>query len=283
MTINLADYALALDIWQGNGDINESILQANGVEALLIRMNDSAGQLRYDTNFLTQWAQAKAFKRVAYIVVSPLNIGHTFTAAEVVAWILAWRPVDCNIIALDVEIDARVIYNNQTITPAYYSKFVTAIFAGLHAAGITCIQYSGSWFYLMVQPWVKPDYVFQWWARYLNSIQPAVTKDANGNNIYPMISWDGLKAKIAALDWTPLSLGYVETMTGHISIWQISSVWVLPGCQPNDPVDVNIIPRAEFDRIFGTGAVVVPPVLTLQTLDVRVRRLEALDGLAQGG
>lgn len=270
--LDLTKYAIALDVWQGSGQINESILLANGVEAMFIRMNTSAGQLQYDANFLTQWKEASAFKRVAYVVVSPLNIGHVFKPEEYINWILAFKPTDCKIVALDVEIDAAKLYNNSSITPAYYSNFLISIFNGLHAAGMICMQYSGAWFYNIIQPWVKADWLFQWWARYMNSMYPPIPTDANGNPIYPVITWDAMKTKMAALDWTPLTTGYTESMTGHISVWQITSVYVLPGCQPNDPVDVNLIPRADFNAIFGTP-------LTLESLDARLIVVEKKLGI----
>lgn len=266
MTLDLAKYAIVVDVWEGSAPIDEDIFKANGVEAMFIRMNPTWGGLEYDSNFLTEWAECSKMRRAAYVVVSPLNVGHTFTSEEYVDWIMAKKPLDCQIIALDVEIDTARLYNRPDITPLYYGKFVAGIFAGLHAKGVKCIQYSGAWFYGKVSPWVKPDYVDQWWARYMGSMYPAVSKDAQGNNIYPVSTWPDIKARIAQLNWTPLSTGYTEDMTGRVVIWQISSVFVLPGCPRNQPVDINIMLRTDFERIFGGSivppVVVVPPVLT---------------------
>jgi hypothetical protein len=249
--MDLTKYAVVTDVWEGSAPINEDTFKANGVEAVIIRMNTSWGSLEYDINFLTEWGECSRMKRAAYVVVSPLNVGHRFTPQEYVKWILAKKPTDCNVIALDVEIDARALYDDPTITPKYYSDFLAAIFDGLHAAGVVCIQYSGAWFYAMVSPWIKPDYVFQWWARYLDSVYPPVTKNAQGNPIYPTSTWPELMSKISALGWTPLSAGLTEAMTGRIAIWQVTSVFVLPGCPYNQPVDVNVILRSDFERIFG--------------------------------
>jgi hypothetical protein len=261
MTIDLKQYVLGLDVWEGSGNIDEGIIKAAGVEFLIVRMNPSWGGLEYDKNFLSQWAECSGLKRAAYVVVSPLNVGHTFTPLEYVNWILAKKPPDCTIIALDVEVDAARLYNDPFITPQYYSAFLAGIFAGLHAAGVTCIQYSGAWFYAMVKPWVKPDYIFQWWARYMTAVQPAVPRNAQGNLIFPVSTWPVLMAKIAGMSWTPLTTGFTEAMTGRIVIWQVTSVFVLPGCPYNQPVDVNIMLRTDFERIFGTSPVVIPPVI----------------------
>jgi hypothetical protein len=261
MTLDLKQYAMGLDVWQGSGDINEATIKAAGVEYLVIRMNPTWGGLEYDKNFLNQWAQGSGFARAAYVVVSPVNTDRDLTAKMYVDWILANKPAECTIIALDVEIDAAKIYNRPDITPALYSKLLTDIFAGLHAAGLRCAQYSGAWFYNLVSPWVKPDYVEQWWARYLNSVYPTATINGVLTAIHPSITWEDLKVKLAALSWTPLVSAFTEAQTGRITIWQVCSSYVLPGCPAGQPVDVNLMTRADFTRIFGAPAPVIPPVV----------------------
>jgi hypothetical protein len=259
MALDLKQYALVADVWEGSGDINEAILKAAGVEGLIVRMNTSWGGLQYDNTFLTQWAQASGFARAAYVVVSPVNTDRDLTAKMYVDWILAKKPADCKIIALDVEVDAAAIYHRPDITPAKYSELLTGTFAGLHAAGVTCIQYSGAWFYNLVAPWVKPDYVNQWWARYMNSVYPTAVINGVLTATHPSITWEELKVKLAALSWTPLVTSLTEAQTGRIVIWQVASSYVLPGCPAGKPVDVNLMSRADFTRIFGAAPVVIPP------------------------
>jgi hypothetical protein len=270
MALDLTKFAMVLDVWDGSGNMNEGILQSNGVEALMIRMNTTWGGLQYDDNFLTQWKEAANFKRGAYVVVSPVNIGHDFTAKEVVEWVLNWKPVECKVIGIDVEIDTAKLYNRPDITPLYYHNFLNGIIAGLQAAGMTVLQYSGANYIRLAQPWITD--VTQWWARYM--INGPTTKDANGNIIYPTITWPALKAKMAAMDWTPLVPSLTEAQTGRIQMWQVCSSWVLPGCPWNCPVDINLIRRDDFERIFGAGGVVIPPVGVTPLTDAQI-----LDGI----
>jgi hypothetical protein len=141
------------------------------------------------------------------------------------------------------------------------------------------IQYSGAWFFDKVSPWIKNNDINQWWARYLDAIEPPVEKDSDGNFIFPQITWRELKEKISALDWSPLLPGFTEAKTGRIVIWQMTSVFVLPGCQPNMPVDVNIMTREDFARIFGEletrETKPSEPGLTLENHDQRLRAVEA--------
>jgi len=262
MPLDLTKYAIGLDVWEGSGDINEGIIKAAGIEFLIIRMNTSWGGLQYDKNFLTQWAQASGFARAAYVVIDPGIAADAYRA-----WIKSSKPSDCNIICPDIEIKGS--------TPAAYSALLTKLYAGLIADGNKVVQYSGYGSYFLANPWVKS--VDQWWARYLYSVHPTELINGVLTATHPNITWEELKVKLAALNWTPLVTSLSEAQTGHIAIWQATSSYILPGCA-NHPVDVNLMPRADFTRIFGATIppVVIPPVIPPVVLLTRDQVLDQL-------
>jgi hypothetical protein len=263
--LDLTKYAIGADVWSGSGDINEDVFMANGVEFIGIRMNISNGSLILDSNFITQWAQASRLKRFAYWVVAPLY----WPAAAQANFILAHLPADCKLVCLDVEI-------HWTETPAQYHALLDEIILLLKAAGLRVIIYSGLWVAGIVGAW--PWEVEYWWARYPDAVHPVEIIDGKKTAVIQTITWEALKAKLSGLIWEPLVPGY--TSPGKIDIWQVTSSYVLPGCPPGDPVDINLMSRADFERIFGAPVVIIPPVtLTLEGLDTRLKVVEAKVGV----
>jgi hypothetical protein len=253
--IDLTQYVLGADVWLGSGNIDEAVFRANGVEYLFIRMNISNGSPYMDSNFITQWAQASNFKRAPYWVVAP----QYYTAQQQANFITANMPAGCKLIALDVEI-------HWTETPDQYAKLLSDLVAKLQYAGLTVIIYTGAWVNQYVAYWPKVDY---WYARYLNAVHPTIPVDASGNRIYPVITWEDLKEKFANLPgWAPLVTG--QQAPGNIAIWQVTSSYVLPGSPYNTPMDVNLMTRVDFDRIFNGSPVVIPPVVPPLTMGEKV-------------
>jgi hypothetical protein len=247
MTLDLTKYKLGVDVWEGDDDPDWKILYNNGVSFAILRMNNSWGGLGLDRQIHNYpIAVESGLKCGVYAVISP-NQG--ISRFSYVTWLKNNIPSGCKVVCLDIEIEGS--------TAAVYSSLVTGIATDLKAEGFIVIIYSGSWFWQYLNPW--PTMFDQWWARYLSFLQP-----------HPPIhiTWDQLRVKLATLDgYYPL--GSYEARPGHVAIWQCSSANILPGGPVNFPIDINLMPVDDFNRIFG--GIVSPPV---PTLEQRVTALE---------
>jgi GH25 family lysozyme M1 (1,4-beta-N-acetylmuramidase) len=248
LNMDLSQYKIIVDSWEGSGDYDEAVLQANGVAALIIRMNESDGSLQLDEHFLDNWPEASALARAVYVVINP-NI----SALNYYTWIMATKPVECKVMALDIEIAGP--------SSAAYSTLIVTLANMLIDTGLKVLIYSGAWFFHHVMPW--PKQFDQWWARYPYALQPSPS---------PTITWDQLKAKLEACDWIPFVTGYSEANVGHVVLWQCSSAFYLPGFNGINRTDISVMPNDDFERIWG------PVGLTLEervsSLEMRVAYLE---------
>jgi hypothetical protein len=246
MTIDLKDYAIVCDMWEGDGDYDETTIRAGGAEGIMIRLNNSAGGLTLDKGFTRNWSQWEGKTKGAYVVINPYISRESY-----VTWIRQQLPADCKVVSTDVEIKGT--------TPGAYSKLVTDTLGDLKNTGLNVMNYSGAWFYTMLSPW--PRDFDQWWARYPYQLQPTPPQ---------AISWDQLKVNLAALPaWNPLGSYVMDP--GKIVLWQCSSTYILPGGPKGWPIDINLMPRAEFERIFGLP--VTPPVVPPLTDKEKLNRL----------
>ena len=247
--MDLAQYKMGVDVWQGSLDIDEAVLKASGVDFIFVRMNNSYGQPLPDANFDNQWAQASGFKRGAYYVVSP-----NYSSATHAAYILAHKPADLKVISLDVELAGG--------TPATYSLLLNQLITLLKQAGLTVLIYSGGGYRSLVSPW--PTDVDYWWAAYPYALYPANTTT---------LTWDALRAKLAALNW----IG--EIAPAHVCAWQCSGDrFILPGTA-NRTMDINLMPLADFNRIWPveTHQVFIPAVFNGYTQFSDAQRLAAIE------
>ena len=197
-------------------------------------MNTTTGQLRLDNNFLKQWYEANNFNKFPYWVVSPL-----ISAQNQYDFIIKNIPLGCKIIAIDVEI---VRFG---VTRAGYGKLVRSLCSLLKNSGFIVIVYTGPWRYNLLDYW--PSDVMYWIAGYLYSMYPP-------QRIF--ITYEVLKQMLSRLYWIP----YVApNPNSKISIWQTSGDrLILPGCA-NRPIDVNLMPIAEFEKIFGDQEIIPLP------------------------
>ena len=67
---------LVIDTWESGGLIDETVLMQNDVSGIIVRLNDMNGGHHMDSNFKTQWAEAKKMPvRIPYFVYNPWVIG----------------------------------------------------------------------------------------------------------------------------------------------------------------------------------------------------------------
>ena len=220
---------LVVDVWEGQMEIDEAVLKANGVAGMGIRLNDMNGGNHLDTNFWNQWQQASNFVRFPYFVYNPWVNGATNFA-----WLAVNAPVGAPAIAVDIEV--RMSGYSAATYAAEVAKFLT-----LCKSRWKMIVYTAQWFLPYLAYWPKVDY---WWAQY-----PDTGIYFNGTK-----TWEDLKIRMDKLD-KPFNLASIP---GTLKLWQFSGDYlVLPG-SPN-MIDVNIFYGTEQDLAdyFGTGQ--VPP------------------------
>ena len=215
-------YQILFDVWEGNPTFDEQNAKENGVNAVIIRINDMNGGHHMDENFTTQWEEAKKFNlRMIYFVYNPWQKGK-----DNWDWLKSHLPkkadgtYDCpKKISLDIEVK-KTGYSAKE-----YANQVADLIRLMRLEGFDPFIYTGSWFLGYLSYWPKDvDY---WWARYPNSMSPRYN------------SWDELYEKVNELTWTPDLIGQKRYSPGPVKIWQISDKWVLP-CTPKHAIDVNI-------------------------------------------
>jgi GH25 family lysozyme M1 (1,4-beta-N-acetylmuramidase) len=236
--VSLNNYQIVLDVWEADVKLDEPVLLANGVKGLIIRMNETLNRERLDYNFKKQWGESAGFYRGAYVV-----FGDWMTVEQQVKFVIDNRPIDCHLIALDVECDAN------TINPVKVAGDLCEVKRQLESIGLHVIIYSGGWWWNSTHiqvglPWQSiTDY---WWASYDYLFQP--------DNSRKSISWDALKALISRWTWN------TGMAPGPCQLRQVCSRYILPGTGGLN-VDINVFNGSEKDLAdyFG-GNAAVPPV-----------------------
>lgn len=224
-------YCLGVDVWEGQLEIDESLLKANNIKFLFIRLNDINGGHHKDENFDKQWSEAAGFYRAPYFVFNPWISGQ-----KNYDWLLANMPADAKLVALDIE----VVYSG--ISAAAYAAEV-ANFRSLVAKKWKSVVYTGEWFLKYLTSWGAGDY---WWAQYPLLLYPSSTQT---------ITWDQFRAKLDTLT-RPMN---ESRCPGNVVLWQCSADrFILPGS--TRPIDVNVFfgDETKLAELFG-GIVETPP------------------------
>jgi GH25 family lysozyme M1 (1,4-beta-N-acetylmuramidase) len=210
-------YQLLVDVWEGQLEVDEATLRANGVAGMLIRLNDMNGGHHMDTNFAAQWAQAEGFARAPYFVYNPWVSG-----LENYNWLRANMPSAAGAVMIDIEV------RKDGYSPATYA-FEVQKFIELAKTQWKTAIYTGQWFLSYLSVWPKDvDY---WWAQYPYTFYPASVVS---------MTWNELRAKLDAFT------GPINAMScpGPLRMWQFTGdKLILPGCVR--PIDVN--------AFFGTA------------------------------
>jgi GH25 family lysozyme M1 (1,4-beta-N-acetylmuramidase) len=229
---------LVIDVWEGQLEIDEAVLKANGVAGIAIRINDMSGGHHNDQNFLKQWEQAKGFVRFPYFVYNPW-----VSAQENFDWLIKNLPSEVKVVAVDVEV------KYSGITTAKYAIDVAKFLSLCQTKGLKTIVYTAEWFLANLKAW--PKNVDYWWAQY-----PTPSQFSTG----PNISWDDLRTGLNRLD-KPFN---AKVIPGPLKMWQFSGdYFVLPGSNRN--IDVNIFYGTvdELSSYFSESE----PTTTIPTTD----------------
>ncbi len=208
----LTEFCLGVDVWDGNGDVNEQALVAGRVDFMAIRLNSITGGLHLDPNFNIQWRQAYGlFLRWPYFVFNPWVSGRINFE-----WLADHMPAGVKRVAADIEV------RRDGLAPFDYAVEV-AEFVDLAQRYWKLAIYTGGWFLPLLSYW--PDDVDYWWARYPYSLYPPTSQN---------ITWEELYQKVAALTWSP------GPTPGPCDVWQCSGDrFKLPGTNLR-VIDVNI-------------------------------------------
>ena len=251
----MGETCLLIDVWEGQLEIDEAVLKANGVVGMGIRLNDMQGGHHKDTGFDKQWVEAAGFVRFPYFVYNPWVDGATNYN-----WLADNCPDGVKTVAVDVEV--RKAGYPPAIYAAEFEKFL-----GL-AQGPgkwKVIIYTAEWFLPYISKWPKMDY---WWAQYPGPFY--YFRDVK--------DWPELRRRLEnPILGKPFNAAICP---GTIRMWQISGDYlVLPGS--NRDIDINIFfgSAAECAAYFGgvglNGVSEPEPELVELTLEDKVAKLWA--------
>lgn len=209
----LTEFCLGVDLWGGNGDINEQAFVAGKVDFMAVRLNSITGGHHLDANFDPQWRQAAGlFLRWPYFVFNPWVSGK-----ENFMW-LADHIGNLGIRRIAADIEVR----KDGLSPVDYALEVH-VFKELVQKYWKLAIYTGGWFLPLLSYW--PDDVDYWWARYPSSMYPASSQN---------ITWEELYRLASGLSWAP------GPTPGPCDVWQCSGDrFKLPGTNSR-VIDVNL-------------------------------------------
>lgn len=227
------DRCLVIDVWEGQLDIDEAVLKANGVAGISIRLNDMGGGHHMDTAFVKQWEEAKGFVRFPYFVYNPWVNG-----AENFRWLNDNMPIDAKSVAIDIEV------KYSAVSPAEYAGEVEK-FLQLVEKKWKFIIYTAEWFLPYLSKWRNADY---WWAQY---------PDPN-KYFGDITTWNQLKTR---LDSPNLEQPFnVSKIPGTLKLWQFSGDFLtLEGCKRD--IDINLFYGSEDElrEYFGVSEAIPNP------------------------
>ena len=225
--------SIGIDTWEGQLEIDEAVLKANGVAFMFVRLNDMNGGHHKDTGFDRQWLEAKNFYRAPYFVYNPWVSG-----LQNFQWLQANMPAGTKTVAVDIEV-RMTNYPSTT-----YATEVAKFEALLKANHFRYVIYTGEWFLQYLSTWNKDaDY---WWAQYPLEFYPATVLH---------LTWDELRARLAKYTG-PFNAAKVP---GRLKFWQFSGDrLILPG--NNREMDVNVFMGTEAELAEFFGGVVAGPV-----------------------
>jgi len=202
---------LVVDVWEGQREIDEVVLKANGVYGIGIRINDMNGGHHLDSGFTRQWHEAANLVRFPYFVYNPWASG-----LANFEWLVAHMPASHKSVAVDIEV------RRPGYSAADYAGEVTKFIELCKSVKWRTIIYTAQWFLPNLSKWPKTDY---WWAQY-----PDPAAHFSG-----VKTWEDLKLR---LDKLTVPENH-KAAPGKIRMWQFSGDYlILPG-NPRD-MDVNI-------------------------------------------
>src|SRR5262245_43799469 len=125
---------LGIDTWEGQLNIDETVLKANHIPFMFIRLNDINGGHHKDETFDRQWQEAAAFYRAPYFVYNPWVSG-----SANFLWLQDHMPADALALASDVEV------RMAGYSPVTYAAEVKK-FNAMAKARWNFVVYTGEWF-----------------------------------------------------------------------------------------------------------------------------------------
>jgi GH25 family lysozyme M1 (1,4-beta-N-acetylmuramidase) len=205
-------YQLLIDTWEGQLDVDEAVLKANGVAGMLIRLNDMNGGHHKDATFDVQWKQANGFIRAPYFVYNPWVTGQ-----KNFDWLKANMPADARAVMVDMEV------RKEGYSPVTYAAEFEA-FKKLSKGHWRTVIYVGEWFLKYLSKW--PSDVEYWWSQWPYAFYPSDTRS---------LTWDQLRVELEPFTG-PLNAGRCP---GTIRMWQFTGDrLILPGS--TKPLDLNV-------------------------------------------
>jgi len=225
----LGEYQLFVDIWEGQGDIDWSLLN---VQMAAIRLNNISGGTHKDAKFDEYWSQCPILK-VPYFVYNPWSGGQ-----ENFNWLVANAPV-VGAVLVDLEV-IRDGYSPDT----YAYEF--GIFCNLCIShGWNIAIYTAQWFLPYLSSW--PSSVDYWWAQWPYQFYPDSSQNWEWGRVYTEFDVRG--------SIYPTNLSSVP---GNLKFWQFTGdKLIFPG--NNRVMDVNVAYGSLAELAAWAGGEVVEP------------------------
>lgn len=233
----VGQYLLAVDIWEGQGNVDFAAWEAGGVSAVFIRLNNMAGGHHMDKMFTTYWNTPTSLVKIPYFVYNPWVSGQANYD-----WLAANCPGNMKAVLADIEVDYPGYSANS------YAREVE-VFKSLVRARWNTKIYTAEWFLPKLAYW--PRDVDYWWAQYPNALYQSMT-----------ITWDRMRELLAPYTYP----ANAAKAPAQIKIWQCSGDKIkLPGSI--NAIDVNVLymTQAELNAFAG---VVAPPSTRFEPFDL---------------
>jgi len=237
--MDISKTTLGIDVWEGQLEIDEQTILDNGVEFIIIRVNDMNGGHHKDAGFDKQWAEAENFIRAPYFVYNPWVSG-----SQNYSYMRSILPPGVRVFMPDIEVK----YTGYS--PLIYAQQVEAFVKLSIDAGLKPVNYSGTWFMGYLSYWLS--YVDYWWARYPTYLYPSTTT---------RLTWDALKTRLTNVAWYP----NCGISGAPCRLWQCTADrYILPGT--SRPIDVNVFNGTvqEMIEYYGFSDVQIPARLKAQ-------------------
>jgi GH25 family lysozyme M1 (1,4-beta-N-acetylmuramidase) len=208
------NYLLLVDTYEAK-TVNESVLKANNVAGMIIRMNHIWPELHIDNTFVQQWKETgeAGLLRAPYYVYDPKVDGQANYD-----WLVKHLPFEAGSVMVDIEVE------RPGYSPDKYAEEV-AKFCALVKPRWNPVIYTGAGYLNLLSQWPK-DLAY-WWAQYPYALYPSTPE---------RLTWDQLRAKLATMSGP----SNAEKIPGTWKMWQASDKLILPGC--DEPMDVNVFP-----------------------------------------
>jgi GH25 family lysozyme M1 (1,4-beta-N-acetylmuramidase) len=208
-------YQILIDMWEGNPDVDASVLLSQDVVGCVVRLNSMSGGHHKDERFEQNWALAKLFPvQTIYFVYNPWVSGQ-----QNYLWLMTHLPADFGKRRILVDIEVKY----PDYSPDVYAAEVAAFINLVNQAGYQIGIYTGGWFLSVLSKWpTNQDY---WWGAYSTILTECE-------------DWASYKKSLDAISMS----AFTKLSPGPVRMWQCTGDGVRLEGFGGHAVDVNVFP-----------------------------------------